>query len=273
MRRLIIIIYSLVLLLLTACADTGTSLTVEANYAFAGTQVADLRLTATVQAARARTTLDFMGTRASRAATQSRFFEETLVATGFSPDVLATQREVALGSSPTPQATLTPIGNEADETPNTVDASPQPFETFTPTPPQVTLNAPASPFSPTSAVVPQPTPDLGSLTLGNIVTASSAGDDGCGAGITSTFTTNTQEIYVIVPAFNITANAHTFAARWQRAGQAIGPIYDFTPIADTDQLCIWLFVDQTDFIFEAGNYSVSVDVNGQQVANIPFVIQ
>ncbi|MGB7339342.1 MAG: hypothetical protein WBC91_10660 [Phototrophicaceae bacterium] len=272
MKRLLII--PILIMILAACAETGVSLTSEANYAFAGTQVADLRVTATVQAARAETTLDFMGTRSARAAAQSSFFEETLVATGFAPDLLATQRQQALGgASPTPQPSATPLVTVEDGSSSGV--TPVAGQTLTPTPPAVTINAPnAAVNPPTSAVQIQATPDLGGLILGNVLTATGAGDDGCGSGVTSIFGMNTTEIYVIIPTFNITANTYTLAARWQRAGQAIGPVYDFTPLADSEQLCIWFFVDNTDFPFEAGNYSVTIDVNGQAVSGpIPFVIQ
>lgn len=265
----------ILIIILSACAETGTSLTSEANYAFAGTQVADLRVTATVLAARAETTLDFMGTRASRSAAQSEFLEETLVATGFSPDILATQREQALGgATSTPTATLTPVTSDINNT-SGMTTTPDMIETFTPTPPAVTINAPNDPVTaPTRAVEIQPTADLGGLILGNVLTATGAGDDGCGSGVTSIFNINTPEIYVIIPTFNVVANTYTLAARWQRDGQPIGPVYDFTPLADSEQLCIWFFIDNTDFPFEAGSYSVSIDVNGQQVAGpIPFVIQ
>ena len=257
----------ILIFIVSACADAGTSLTLEANYQLAGTQIADLRITATVQAARAETTLDFMGTRAAIAGTRSSFLVETLVATGYSPDILATQREAITGSTPTPvpTATLAP-GVTQDVNPNQASVA----ETLTPSPPAVTINAP----NPTSTPVIQPTPDFGGLTTGSLITATGAGNDGCGAGVTSVFGMGVSEIYAILPAFNITANDYTFAARWQKDGQPIGPVYDFTPDFDSDSLCIWFFVDNTDFPLEPGTYSVSIDINGQPAAGpVPFVIQ
>ena len=82
----------------------------------------------------------------------------------------------------------------------------------------------------------------------------------------SVFGMDVSEIYVILPAFNISANSYTFAARWQKDGQPIGPVYDFTPDFDSDSLCIWFFVDDTDFPLEPGTYNVSIDINGQPAA-------
>lgn len=265
MKRLILI-YNLILIL-SACTATGESLTLEANYALAGTQVEELRTTATVQAARAETTLDFMGTRAVVSENQSNFLVETLVATGISPQFLATQREDILGSSPTPLPTAI-IGESVTEA-----VSPgrtQLAETLTPSPPAVTINAP----NPTSTAFIQATADLGRLTTGNLITTRGAGNDGCGVSVTSVFGMDVTEIYVILPVFNLVANQYTFAAHWQKDAQAIGPVYDFTPDFDSESLCVWFFVDSTDFPFEPGSYSVRIDINGQPAqAAVPFIIQ
>lgn len=256
--------------ILSACVNNEASLTLEANHGLAGTSLADLRVTASVQAARAETTLDFMGTRSSLAATQSIFLEETLIATGFAPDRLATQRQLSLGSSPTPLPTFTPLP-ESTENINPVSST----LALSPTPgaPPVTINAPRSPV-PTATSLIEPTPDFGGLLRGNLLTATGAGDNGCGTGVTSIFGMDVSEIYVILPVFNITANSYTFAARWQRDGQPVGPVYDFTPDFDADELCIWFFVDESDFEFLPGNYTVTIDINGQIGAGpIPFIIQ
>lgn len=257
----------ILILILSACATTESSLTLEANHALAGTQVADLRITASVQSARAETTLDFMGTRASLGATQSSHLEATLIASGFSANGMATQRQNILGNTATPRPTFTP----ASETDNQAAATALPiFETFTPTVPGVTLNAP----QPTATIAIQATLDPNGLRFGSLVTATGAGDDGCGSGVTSTFTMGVSEIYVILPVFNITANQSTFSARWQRDGEPVGPVYDFSPDFDADELCIWFFVDETDFEFLPAQYTVTIDVNGQPATNpVPFIIQ
>lgn len=252
-------------LLSAGCAETGESLTLEANHALAGTQVADIRLTATVQAARAQTTLDFITTRSAIAATQSIFLEETLVATGFVPEALATQREQLLGSTPTPSPSPTPLP-EATVDPDAPTSDPS-IPTSTPTLPPVT------PLSQNPTETVMPTFDPNGLRVGSIITATGTGDDGCGSGITSTFSTATPEIFVIVPAFNLTPT-DTFSAHWERDGQAVGPIYTYEPATPLDELCVWFFVDPTDFPFTAGNYTVEIKVNDIPVAGaVPFIIQ
>ncbi|GAB5492336.1 MAG: hypothetical protein Phog2KO_25510 [Phototrophicaceae bacterium] len=256
--------------ILSACATTESSLTLEANYALAGTQVADLRITATVQSARAETTLDFMGTRSSLGATQSIYLESTLIATGYPEQALATQRQIILGNTATARPTATPLAETSDQT--GIATTVPMLETFTPTVPGVTLNAPQPTATVTTIV--QVTQDPNGLRFGNLVTATGAGDDGCGTGINSIFSTDVGEIYAILPVFNITANQSTFSARWSRDGQLVGPIYDFSPDFDADELCIWFFADETDFEFLPASYTVTIDVNGQPAtAPAPFIIQ
>lgn len=251
-----------IILLTSACESSGANLTLAANHSSAGTRVANLRVTASVQAARAETTLDFMGTRAALGATQSNFLEATLIATGISADALATQRQIVLGNSPTPLPTPTLRPEETREV--VVMLTP------TATVPPVTLNAP----NPTSPPQVQPTISESGLFFGNVITATGAGVDGCGAGVTTTFSTNVEEIYVIVPVFNVIANTNTFAARWARDGQAVGPVYTFTPEFDAEELCVWFFVDETDFEFSVGSYTVTLDVDNQPITNpVSFVIQ
>src|SRR5687767_11440250 len=128
------------LLNLTACGSNDELRTLEANHLLAGTQLADLRITATVQAARALTTVDAMNTRAALAATQSNFLESTLRATGFAQEAIETQRQIVLGSSPTPLPSPT-LNPESSEELLVIFA--------TATAPAVTLNAPRP--SPTTA--------------------------------------------------------------------------------------------------------------------------
>jgi hypothetical protein len=252
------LLLGLLLLNLAACGANDEFQNLEANHAQAGTQLADLRITATVQAARALITVDAMQTRAALAATQGGFLEATLRATGFPSELIATQRQLILGSSPTPiPATINP---ESSEEVAIIFA--------TATAPAVTLNAP----NPTAS--PAATTDPNGLQVSAPYTALGAGDDGCGENLTTIFTTETPEIYVIARASNIEANSVTFAARWEREGEAIGPVYDFRPDYDADTLCIWFFVDETDFEFLAGSYTVTIDVNGVPSSNpTPFVIE
>lgn len=255
-------LFLVMLMSLAACATTNDDSALATNHAIAGTQVAYVRLTASVQAARAETTLEYLSTRAVVAATHSRFLEATLITTGIPADTLATQRQVILGNSPTPQPTTL-------QTPDEV-VDPTASASAIPTIPIATINAPNATRIPQI----QATISQTGLFFGNIITATSEGTDGCGAGETTIFTSSSQAIYVIVPAFNIRANTHTFSAVWTRAGQSVGPVYTFSPDFDADELCVWFFVDQTDFDFMRGEYTVSIEVDGQAISSpVPFVIQ
>lgn len=263
MKRLILLLTSI--LLLTACGTDNSLQILETNHALAGTQVANLRVTASVQAARAQTTLDFMQTRPAFAAIQSVALESTLEADGTDTSYIQTQRALILGSSPTPSITPT---FAAEETENLNLPTFTPIsETPTPTIPGVT------PIFPTETAVPTLPPDPNALRLENPRTALAAGSDGCGTNLTSSFTINTQEIYIIVTAFNLERQGTTLSARWAYEGQPVGPVYDYTPDRDYEQLCIWFYVDQTDFDFLAGNYTVTIDIDGVPAfAPLPFTI-
>jgi hypothetical protein len=255
MKRLILIIT--MILLLAACGSDNTVRTLEANHMLAGTQIADLRITATVQAARAQTTLDFMQTRAAFAAIQSGLLESTLAADGTDMPYIETQRAIILGSSPTPSMApvLAAEATEGVDSPTFTPVS----ETPTPTIPGVT------PIFPTASKTATLPPDPNALRIENPITALAAGSDGCGANITSAFTVNTEEIYIIIKAYNLRAREVTFSSHWTYEGQAIGPVFEYTPERNYDELCIWFFVDQTDFEFLAGDYTVGIDIDGAPV--------
>lgn len=115
--------------------------------------------------------------------------------------------------------------------------------------------------------------DPDALRLENPTTATGVDNNGCAVGSTTQFSTNAQEIYIVTRAVNIPGNSVTFEARWFRDGQAIGPVYSYTPNQPTDSLCIWFFVDQTDFTFEPGSYSVVLTINGDNAFEpLPFAI-
>lgn len=261
MKRLILLITSI--LLLSACGTDDSIQTLETNHVLAGTQLADLRVTATVQAARAQTTLDFMQTRPALAAAQSNFLESTLAADGTDTSFIETQRALILGSSPTPSET--PL---AEETEGLIIPTFTPVsETPTPTIPGVT------PIIPTETMTATLPPDPNALRVENPRLALAPGNDGCGVNFTSQFTVNTEEIYIIFTAYNLKTKGVTFTAKWTYNGQAIGPVYDYTPNKNYDQLCVWFYVDQTDFEFLAGNYTVEIDMDDVAAfPPIPFTI-
>lgn len=235
----------LLILLLSACGSSEAQQTLVSNHAQAGTQLADLRVSATVLAARAQTTLDFAQTDAALAATQSQFLESTLVNEGVSAEQLATERARILSG----EVTLPPGAT-----------------------PEATASSPA-PANPNPAGQPTPTAGSNGPRLENPQLATGTDANGCAVGATTQFRTDSREIYVVAIARDIPANSITFEARWFREGQPIGPVYSYRPDYDVTQECVWFFVDPTDFAFEPGSYSVVIDMQGEPAFEpLPFTI-
>lgn len=225
------------LLLLAACSNNEALQTLENNHAIAGTQVVELQVSATVLAARGQTTLEFNQTAAALAATQSQYLEATLIQEGVVPESIATERSRILGGDFVPQ-------------PNTTSEAP-PTATLV-------INSASLPVA-TSPTAPSDNPQP---RLENPQLATGTDANGCAIGSTTQFTTTTPEIYIVAVARDIPAYSILFEARWFRDNETIGPVYSFQPDYAIEQECIWFFVDPSDFAFEAGNYSVVIDMQG-----------
>lgn len=224
-RRIALLI--LTLFLVSACQrQNEVELTLVAQKLSLETQIAEVRQTATVDSERLQITVEYMGTLVSRAE-QQRF------------ELQATQIER------TPDPAGNPTGN-------------QPLTTPFPTPGGTVVDNAALTPAPDAEVTATPE-DPGVPELQNIVMSTGVGSDDCAAGITSTFTTSTVEIYVVATAVNITPGTN-IAARFSVAGQEIR--HDFTPDFEIDGNCVWFFIDQTDLEFRPGNWSVQLELNG-----------
>jgi hypothetical protein len=259
-------------ILLVGCTDNSAQNTLEANHLQVSTQVAELRLEATIQAARAQTTLDFIATRSSAAATQSQFLEATLIATGVAPASLADFRQrqfnAQLNTNLPPTSTL--LIRAENEFQAAELSSNNPLHSPTPTLPAVSPFAPVSFLSLTPEAVTITDPNAPRLE--NAVTASGVGNDDCATGVTSQFATTASEIYIVAEAVNVPAGS-IIESRWYRGGEPVGPVYDFRPDFDIERACIWFFVDPTDFEFIAGQYSVQLILNAvESLDPIPFTI-
>jgi hypothetical protein len=257
--KLLTVLTLIVALLFTGCVDNSTQLTLAFNHAQVGTQVADLSLTATVQVARARTTLDFITTRSAAAATQSQFLESTLVATGFAPESLANFRQQQIQERPTP--TITPTVGLSPESANenaVLTTTPtQATATATATVPAVSPYAPVQAASATQAFVV----DVNAPHLENPVLATGVDSDDCAIGVTTQFSTSSPAIYVVAEAVNVPSDS-VIESRWFRGVEPVGPVYTFAPDFNIERACIWFFVDSSDFEFIAGQYSVDLTLNG-----------
>lgn len=225
-----------VVMLLAGCVDNGEERELRANHAVISTQIADLRMTATVQTARIAITTDYLGTEVSIRATQSQFLQATLVERGTPENLIAAfRREVLENFAPPPTANA--------------DGSP-----ILPTSPPVTPLAPIAPPMPTALPADAPR-------LENVVTSTGVGRDDCATNVVNTFDSTTPAIYVVALAINVPRGT-AIASRWFRGSEQVVR-FEFTPTFDITRACVWFFIDQSDVRFEAGRWSVVLDLNGK----------
>jgi hypothetical protein len=242
-------LFFFVLLVCSACNGNTAENAIATQHSVASTSLFVAEATTTVQAARLETTLDYVSTRVSFAATQSQFLKATLVQAGTPLEFLeAYQRSVFTGSIVLPTATARPQATAGS------------LQQMT----QIALTIPTvTPFA--------PTPTGTAPRLENIVMATGVGDDDCALGTVLQFTADVPAIYVVATAYNI-APGTQLASRW-RIG-ASEKVFDFTPDFAIAGECIWFFVDQTDFTFVPGTWSVSLEIDGTPAAPaIQFTIQ
>jgi hypothetical protein len=234
----------LLLWVLSGCADTSVAQTLAVQQQRVATQVMNLETTATIQAARLETTLDFVGTRVALAATQSQFLKSTLIVRG-TPQALLDQfqQQVSQGIIVLPTATPRPTLNVQ---PNVTAVGVQPA----PQPSPITALSVASPF-------PTPAPDAPRLE--NVVLASSVGADNCAVNPALSFPVTTNELYVVANGYQLSAGTNILA-RWRFGEQEFS--FDFDLGGDTNGECLWLYIDQSTLVFPTGNASVTLEING-----------
>jgi len=230
----------ILLILLVGCAGTTGRGTIEADHAIASTQIIDLRRTATVNAARMQTTIDFMGTRIRSREENRELMLATLIARG------------------TDAAFLVQAQGDAAFIPPTA----------TPRPTDALLAAAENPPTPVGGggIIP----DTAGAALTDIVTAPGVLPNDCAQNPSNQFTTNTSEIYVVARAQNISSGTR-LTSRWLQEGAEVA-VFDFTPDFNIDDACIWFFIDQSDVTFISGTWSVALDINGAQVGMVDFDI-
>ncbi len=279
---------ALLLILLAACGDATTERTLEANYQAAGTRVADIRTTGTVQTARLQTTLDYVSTRSVLAATQSGFLKATLNSRGTPMQSLLAYQNQIMGvrtptRTPTPGASPTPrpliIGGQRASDPDLNMERSQAGITTTPTllpgtPTQPGVTPLADLVTATPERIPttfsSPAPDQPRLVDPRLGTQIGANSD-CVDNPQTTFTPDTAEIYISVQVENAPAGTE-FVSRWLLNGDEI-ITHSYTPDFPIDGRCIWFFVDQTEITFTPGNWTVEMLINGQPVLEPqPFTI-
>jgi hypothetical protein len=241
MRILCAVALALTALLASACKVSGTTeLTLVAENLDLGTQIADVRATATYAADRLNMTLEYLQTASKDVVERQQLLSGTLVQSGLNPS----------GVQPI-TVTAAPLGQLTPEA-----GGPQPQATPPPDAPNNTAD----------------TTSGGQPTLSNIVMAEAVGKDDCAVGSVTTFTPNADRIYVVATASNIPSGTK-LNSRWLAGGKEV-VAHDFTPDFEIKNACIWFFIDKTDTAFTPGNWSVQLEINGAAAgAPVAFSIQ
>lgn len=122
------------------------------------------------------------------------------------------------------------------------------------------------------AVTPAGTeaPAVANSPLTNIVMARSVTSDDCAQEVTSQFTDQDTQIYIVATANNLSIGT-TVSSRWLRDGQEL-TTFEITFDFDIREACIWFFADQTDFTFTPGNYTVELYAVGNLAGSANFTI-
>jgi hypothetical protein len=147
----------------------------------------------------------------------------------------------------------------------------QPAEAPLPAVTEETAVQNANPQGTPEAITPALTATVaGPPRLSNIVTAEAVDDNDCAVNPTSSFTTTTEQIYVVAVAAGLQPGSTVVTSRWRQEGAEV-VTFDFNP--EFSEGCMWFFIDQTDIAFTPGNWSVELEINGGLVgAPLPFTI-
>lgn len=240
----------IIILLLSACSGpSSVEQTLVAENQILSTQIADIRSTATVEADRILITLEHAQTEVRAVDNQNLNLIATLVERGTPIEAIGGITPLAATAAPAtpPDAASTPVVTE--------DAGTQSGN------PTATAEAAISASTVTVAGPPR---------LSNIVTAEGIDENDCAVNPTSTFSTDTAEIYVVAIAANLQPGTTYVTSRWRQEGIEV-VTFDFNP--EFSEGCLWFFIDQTDIAFAPGNWSVELEINGGLVgAPVPFTI-
>lgn len=250
-------------LLVSGCGavlgPTDAEMTLQSQNDNLSTQIADLRSTATVDIDRMMVTVEHASTEVRAVAVQRDFLRATLIAR--SEDPAAVDAAIA-GLSNLP-AGIDPAS-----------LLPQQGQPIQPAPQVTPLGAGAPIGTPTldpSLLVDvTPTPASGARLVSPVLTTGVDGND-CALNSTTAFTTTTPEIYIVATAQEFPAGT-VMTARWSREGTVLGS-YDIPFNFAIPNACVWAFIDQSDFAFDAGNWTVELLINGQPaIAPVAFTI-
>ena len=234
----------LALLLISAACTPESDPELGTQAALIGTQRAELEASATIQAARLQTTLDYSSTRVGLAATQSQLLKATLVAMGTAPAELDDFQRRFMESRPSPALEATQVGS-LSLTPDRLAVTPL--------------------ILPSSTVAAGPR-------LVDIAMTERVGADDCPIGNSSVFSAQAQAIYVVARAIDAPRGT-VFTSRWLLRNEEVIR-YDFAPDFDIARACIWFYIDPSEVRFTPGPWAVILQVNGQDAAPpVEFIIR
>ena len=241
--------------LMVACGSivgpTAMESTLQAQNFDLSTQLALVRSTATVEMARMLVTVDVLSTESRELNAQRDRLVATLQGRG---------TDVGFIQSTLPDGQSLPQGISAELLLGGLTPLPQAQ--------QLGVTPLAGNLTPTPVATPTP-PLLTRLLEPTLATGVNNND--CASNSLTTFTADTPEIYIVTRALDLTAGS-VVTARWTYEG-AIRGQYDITFDFDVSDACIWAYIDQTDFEFTPGNWTVALDVDGYNlVTPIAFTI-
>jgi hypothetical protein len=248
----VILLISGIVLLLSGCMGSGTAEeTAAAENASLGTSVAQVRSTATAEADRYQATMETLRTATTSAWNRRQRLAGTLEAMGYAPEQINAVTPIL--PTATPDLDTLSSSSVTGNRPGAVGGV-----TLIPSTPDFRTAAP------TATPLFIPTIDTSGPYFDNIVTSTGYGSDDCAEGITSTFAPSTQEIYVIMNAYNIQPGT-VLVSRWYK-DSAEQVMHEFVPNFAINGPCIWFYTDQTEMDFTPGSsYSVTLEING-----VPF---
>ncbi len=230
--------------MLAACSSSGPELTATAVYDQARVELQNLRSTATVERARMKTTLDYVGTRVRQVEDAGQFLRSNLISLNTDTNFIATNISLILRAP-------------------TLTAKPSPTPTVRDLVDAVTPIAPPTPVPIAAATQPgtnnPATEDDDRPRLENVVMASGVYQNDCAIDVNPVFTPESGEIYIVAEAYNISVGS-TISTRWQRKGIEVA-YFSFQAENDIHGSCIWFFIDQTDTAFIEGSWSVEIRVD------------
>jgi hypothetical protein len=231
----------------------------------AGTQIAAVRATATVNADRMVVTLSNAQTAVGAVDQQSTQIVATLIAqgtlivdpSGITP-VIPTLAAQPDGSTPVSQ-----IANPL-LTPGAPNVSGQGSAQG-----DVSLQPTAPPNE--QQQVAQPTVDPNGPSLTQITLTEKVGADDCPVNAATSFSSSATDIYVTAVANNVGEN-NTLTASFSFNGQTVKS-YPWTPGFTIHDACIWFHMPSSEVAFTPGNWTVSLTIDNTPVGSpIPFNI-